>query len=246
MDYPATSEFPKSRTSPTSGSTSTTRSPPNYSAYSSAITSTEIPTIRYFTPVSQSSNQYESPYAKGEDLPTGRLTASSSRHPSPRSTGITPFLGSTSQVPAFQPVSTMSTYSPSSRGSSSYSSPGPRQQKVAASMASSSRNASQSISTVSHISLSVNLCYSISHGDPFGPLLAREMVFEMTFARFGAGSGAEAASLLARAALAMNQSHRSIPSLLLPCIEFTNLFYGTSRTIENKCSNRYAPIASIL
>ena len=161
MDYPASPRVPKTRTSPTSGYLSTTHSPPKHSAYSSATTSPDIPAIRYFTPLAESSREYESPYAKGEDLPTGRLTASSSRHPSSWSTGITPFIGSTSQVSTSQPISTMSTYSSSSRGSSSYSSPGPRQQKVAASMASSSRSASQRISAVSHISLATSLRRSL-------------------------------------------------------------------------------------
>ena len=155
MDYPASARFQKTRTSPPSGYTSTTRSPQRYSSYSSTTISPEVPTIRYFTPVAESSREYESPYAKGEDLPTGRLTPYSSHHFS-ESTGITPFIGLTSQISTSQPIPTMSSYSSSSRGSSSYSAPGPRQQKVAASMASSSRSASQSISAVSHASLALS------------------------------------------------------------------------------------------
>lgn len=163
MDYPASLRLQKSRPSPTSGYTSTTRSQPSIPASSSVTTSSEIPTFRYFTPLAESSRDYQSPYAKGEDLPSGRLSASSSRHPSSRSTGITPFISPASHNPAYPPASTWSTYSSSSRGSSSYSSPGPYQQRVAASMASSSRSASQSISAVSHISLATSLCCSLCY-----------------------------------------------------------------------------------
>ena len=148
MDYPISSRLQKTRTSPPFGFTSTTRPPPRYSSYSSITTSPEIPSIRYFTPLAESSKGYDSPYAKGEDLPTGRLSPFSSHH-RPESTGITPFMGLNSQVSTSQPFSTVSTYSSSSRGSSSYSAPGSRQQKVAAFMASSSRSASHSISAVS-------------------------------------------------------------------------------------------------
>ena len=156
MDYPASPRIPKTRTSPSSGYTSTTHSPPRHSEYSgitSVTTSPSIPAITYFTPVGESSKEYESPYAKGEDLSPGRLTPQSLRQSS-RSPGITPFIGSTSYFPSSKSTSTMSSYSSSSRGSSSYSAPGPRQQKVAASMASSSRNASQSVSAVSVPSVS--------------------------------------------------------------------------------------------
>ena len=166
MDYPASPRFQKTRTSPPSGYTSTPRPTPLYSTYSAIATVPEIPAIRYFTPIAESSKEYDSPYAKGEDLPHGRLTPSSPRHRS-RSTGITPFTSLTSQVSTSQPVSTMSTYSSSSRGSSSYSAPGPRQQQVAASMASSWRTASQSISAVSHISCALSLCDFIMNCQDF-------------------------------------------------------------------------------
>ncbi len=170
MDYPASPQLQKTRASPNSAYTATTRSPPRHSAYSNTSTTTNtpspsLPAIRYFTPLAESSKAYDSPYTKGEDLSSGRLTSQSSRQQSV-STGITPFIGLTSYFSAPKSISTMSSYSSSSHGSSSYSAPGPRQQKVAASMASSSRTASQSISAVSTHSISFScsdLFYQFAH-----------------------------------------------------------------------------------
>ena len=136
MDYPSSPNHPRTRSSPTAASTSTIRSP--------ARTPSSIPTIRYFTARADSDQEYESPYAKGEDLPNRSTTSALSR-PASRSTGIhSDFIDPYS----VQTSGAMSSYSSSSRASSNYSSPGPHQYKIASGMANSSRNASASISAV--------------------------------------------------------------------------------------------------
>ena len=105
--------------------------------------SLSFPTHRVLTTIPTESPSYISPYTRGDDLPRAR-----SPSPAASRLGIHPDFVDP------RTYRSMSRYSSSSRTSSVYSSPGPHQQRVASSMASSSRAASSSISAVSQFAFS--------------------------------------------------------------------------------------------